>query len=124
MKIDQSFIRDLATEAGNRAVVRATVSLCHDLGYRVVAEGVETQETLDLVAAAGCDEAQGFIFGQPLTAEAFATWFRAWGAEKRPGTSAPPQPSVGSAFTTAGAASNTLSLSSLSVTPEIPRTNA
>jgi EAL domain-containing protein (putative c-di-GMP-specific phosphodiesterase class I) len=124
VKIDQSFIRDLATEAGNRAVVRATVSLCHDLGYRVVAEGVETQETLDLVAAAGCNEAQGFIFGQPLTAEAFATWFRAWGAEKRPGTSAPPQPSVGSAFTTAGAASNTLSLSSLSVTPEIPRNNA
>ena len=78
VKIDQSFIRGLANEAGNLAVVRATVSLCHDLGYRVVAEGVETQEALDLVAAAGCDEAQGYFFGQPLAAADFAAWFRAW----------------------------------------------
>jgi EAL domain-containing protein (putative c-di-GMP-specific phosphodiesterase class I) len=61
--------------------VRATVTLCHDLGYRVVAEGVETQEALDLVAAAGCDEAQGFFFGQPLPADDFAAWFRAWAPE-------------------------------------------
>ncbi len=90
VKIDQSFIRDLATEAGNRAVVRATVSLCHDLGYRVVAEGVETKETLDLVAAAGCDEAQGFFFAQPLPAEAFAAWFREWmpDAQVRAGSTA------------------------------------
>jgi EAL domain-containing protein (putative c-di-GMP-specific phosphodiesterase class I)/GGDEF domain-containing protein len=79
VKIDQSFIRGLASEAGNLAVVRATVSLCHDLGYRVVAEGVETREALDLVAAAGCDEAQGYLFGQPLAADDFAAWFRAWG---------------------------------------------
>ena len=84
VKIDQSFIRDLATEAGNLAVVRATVSLCHDLGYRVVAEGVETQEALDLVAAAGCDEAQGYVFAQPLGAEDFAAWFRAWVPEAGP----------------------------------------
>jgi EAL domain-containing protein (putative c-di-GMP-specific phosphodiesterase class I)/GGDEF domain-containing protein len=83
VKIDQSFIRGLAHEAGNLAVVRATVSLCHDLGYRVVAEGVETQEALDLVAAAGCDEAQGYFFGQPLPAEDFAAWFRAWAPEAR-----------------------------------------
>ena len=81
VKIDQSFIRGLANEAGNLAVVRATVSLCHDLGYRVVAEGVETQEALDLVAAAGCDEAQGFFFGQPLPADDFAAWFQAWAPE-------------------------------------------
>jgi EAL domain-containing protein (putative c-di-GMP-specific phosphodiesterase class I)/GGDEF domain-containing protein len=78
VKIDQSFIRDLATEAGNRAVVRATVSLCHDLGYRVVAEGVETQEALDLVTEAGCDEAQGYLFAQPVPAEAFVEWYRGW----------------------------------------------
>jgi EAL domain-containing protein (putative c-di-GMP-specific phosphodiesterase class I)/GGDEF domain-containing protein len=88
VKIDQSFIRGLANEAGNLAVVRATVSLCHDLGYRVVAEGVETQEALDLVAAAGCDEAQGYLFGQPLAAEDFAAWFRAWAPEARPQLSA------------------------------------
>ena len=84
VKIDQSFIRDLATEAGNRAVVRATVSLCHDLGYRVVAEGVETQEALDVVTAAGCDEAQGYFFARPLPAQAFAAWFRAWQPNARP----------------------------------------
>ena len=78
VKIDQSFIRNLANEAGNRAVVKATVSLCHDLGYRVVAEGVETQEALELVTAAGCDEAQGYLFAQPLSAEGFAAWYRAW----------------------------------------------
>jgi EAL domain-containing protein (putative c-di-GMP-specific phosphodiesterase class I)/GGDEF domain-containing protein len=88
VKIDQSFIRGLANEAGNLAVVRATVSLCHDLGYRVVAEGVETQEALDLVAAAGCDEAQGFVFAQPLPAEDFAAWFRAWGPDSQPQASA------------------------------------
>jgi EAL domain-containing protein (putative c-di-GMP-specific phosphodiesterase class I)/GGDEF domain-containing protein len=84
VKIDQSFIRDLETEAGNRAVVRATVSLCHDLGYRVVAEGVETQEVLDLVTAAGCDEAQGYLFARPLPAEAFTLWFRSWQSDARP----------------------------------------
>jgi EAL domain-containing protein (putative c-di-GMP-specific phosphodiesterase class I)/GGDEF domain-containing protein len=88
VKIDQSFIRGLASEAGNLAVVRATVSLCHDLGYRVVAEGVETQEALDLVAAAGCDEAQGYLFGQPLAPEDFAAWFRAWAPDARPKLSA------------------------------------
>ena len=75
-KIDQSFIRNLATEAGNRAVVRATVSLCHDLGYRVVAEGVETKAALDLVTAAGCDEAQGFLFAEPLPPQSFIAWFK------------------------------------------------
>ena len=88
VKIDQSFIRGLANEAGNLAVVRATVSLCHDLGYRVVAEGVETQEALDLVAEAGCDEAQGYFFGQPLPADDFAAWFRAWTPEAVMGASA------------------------------------
>jgi len=88
VKIDQSFIRGVAHEAGNLAVVRATVSLCHDLGYRVVAEGVETQEALDLVVSAGCDEAQGYLFGQPLPAADFAAWFRAWAADARPRLSA------------------------------------
>ncbi len=88
VKIDQSFIRGLANEAGNLAVVRATVALCHDLGYRVVAEGVETQEALDLVAEAGCDEAQGYFFGQPLPAEDFAAWFRAWTPDAGMGASA------------------------------------
>jgi EAL domain-containing protein (putative c-di-GMP-specific phosphodiesterase class I)/GGDEF domain-containing protein len=78
VKIDQSFIRNLATDAGNRAVVRATVSLCHDLGYRVVAEGVETQEALDLIAEAGCDEAQGYLFAQPVPADAFLDWYQDW----------------------------------------------
>ena len=52
--------------------------------YRVVAEGVETQEALDLVTAAGCDEAQGYFFGQPLSAKDFAVWFRAWSPASRP----------------------------------------
>ena len=78
VKIDQSFVRDLAIDGRKRSLVSTMVSLAHDLGYRVVAEGVETREVLALVEGAGCDEAQGYLFGRPMAPESFVTWRRDW----------------------------------------------
>jgi EAL domain-containing protein (putative c-di-GMP-specific phosphodiesterase class I) len=75
LKIDQSFIRPLAASEHDRKLVRAIIQMAHDLGYRVVAEGVADQAAFDLLAAWGCDEAQGFHIAQPLEAGVMADWF-------------------------------------------------
>ncbi|WP_250285619.1 MULTISPECIES: putative bifunctional diguanylate cyclase/phosphodiesterase [unclassified Frankia] len=69
VKIDESFVRDAAGGRASRAIVRATVALAHDLGLRVVAEGVEDAETLNALSALGCDLAQGAFISPPGTAE-------------------------------------------------------
>jgi diguanylate cyclase (GGDEF)-like protein len=66
VKIDKSFVRDLAKDENGRAIVRATVGLAHALGFTVVAEGVEDQNTLAIVRELGCDEVQGFHIARPL----------------------------------------------------------
>jgi diguanylate cyclase (GGDEF)-like protein len=70
LKLDQTFVADLATEERERdlELVRSTIGLGHALGLRVVAEGIETQETLSLLAALGCDLAQGFLISRPMPA--------------------------------------------------------
>jgi EAL domain-containing protein (putative c-di-GMP-specific phosphodiesterase class I)/GGDEF domain-containing protein len=77
VKIDQSFIRDLVTDERKRSLVSTIISLSHDLGYRVVAEGVETRRVMDLVEAATCDEAQGYFFGRAMAPDDFMAWCRA-----------------------------------------------
>ncbi|MRX07274.1 EAL domain-containing protein [Pseudoduganella sp. FT25W] len=72
VKIDQSFIRDLAGDPRQQALVTAMITLSQELGHRVVAEGVETAPVLDFLRRAGCDEVQGYLFARPLEAEAFA----------------------------------------------------
>lgn len=74
VKLDQSFIRVLATSARDRAIVKAAILMAHELGYRVVAEGVETAEICAMVAGWGCDEGQGYYIGRPMTAEALKLW--------------------------------------------------
>ena len=71
LKIDQCFIRDLATDPSDAAIVRAIVSLGHSLELAVVAEGVETEEQLAHLRNEGCDEVQGFYLGKPMPAEEF-----------------------------------------------------
>jgi EAL domain-containing protein (putative c-di-GMP-specific phosphodiesterase class I)/GGDEF domain-containing protein len=74
VKIDQSFIRDLASDTRQQALVTAMITLSQDLGHRVVAEGVESRAVLDFLRRAGCEEAQGYLFAAPLEAEVFSAY--------------------------------------------------
>ncbi|MCF8168269.1 MAG: EAL domain-containing protein, partial [Rhodoferax sp.] len=76
LKIDQSFVRDLDLEQDDGAIVRAIVQMAHGLGFKTIAEGVETQHQIDFLRAQGCDELQGYFFGRPMPAEAFAQLLR------------------------------------------------
>jgi diguanylate cyclase (GGDEF)-like protein/PAS domain S-box-containing protein len=69
LKIDHSFIRDITTDPEDAMITLAIIGLAHSLKLKVVAEGVETQEQLELLAANGCDEIQGYYFSVPTTAE-------------------------------------------------------
>ncbi|MDQ1454727.1 MAG: diguanylate cyclase [Actinomycetota bacterium] len=77
LKLDRSFLADVTTDGRARSIVQSTVDLAHSLGLRMVAEGVETAETLELLVAMGCDEAQGFYIGRPVTAAEAAETARA-----------------------------------------------
>jgi EAL domain-containing protein (putative c-di-GMP-specific phosphodiesterase class I) len=78
LKVDQSFVRDITGTERERTLVRSMITLGHDLGYRVVAEGIETAEARDLLIEMGCDEGQGYYFGRPMTADAFDAWLGDW----------------------------------------------
>ncbi|TMF05874.1 MAG: EAL domain-containing protein [Chloroflexi bacterium] len=70
LKIDRSFVRELASDEHDLAIVRAAISLGHDLGLRIVAEGIEDAETWDRLRRLGCDVAQGYFIGRPMPASA------------------------------------------------------
>jgi EAL domain-containing protein (putative c-di-GMP-specific phosphodiesterase class I) len=83
IKIDQSFVRRLATDAGSRAITSAVLSLGRSLGKTVVAEGVETAEQALLLKAASCDQVQGFYFGRPMPGDDVPKFIANWrGAEQ------------------------------------------
>ena len=84
LKIDRSFVRDLGTDADSRAIVDAIVRLAHALGLVVVAEGVETVEQRDLLAAIGCDELQGWLFAPAMPAAQARAWIDARAADASP----------------------------------------
>jgi EAL domain-containing protein (putative c-di-GMP-specific phosphodiesterase class I)/GAF domain-containing protein len=78
VKIDQSFVRNLSQTSGpDFVLVETMIGLAHKLGFRVVAEGVETPEAAAVLAASGCNEAQGFWFGRPMEADQFGRWLAA-----------------------------------------------
>jgi EAL domain-containing protein (putative c-di-GMP-specific phosphodiesterase class I) len=83
VKIDQSFIRKLDTADGDDTLVRSMIGLFQDLGFRVVAEGVETEGVLQKLRSMKCDEAQGFLFSRPAETPAFEDWVRSSEARVR-----------------------------------------
>lgn len=71
LKIDQSFVRDIASDGDNATIVSAVIGMGRNLQQRVIAEGVETTKQLDLLKEKRCDEGQGFHFSHPLPADSF-----------------------------------------------------
>ena len=76
LKIDQSFIRNLDSTSGDGVIVRSTIEMSHNLGLKVVAEGVEFAPSLKLLKQWNCDTAQGYLISRPLNAMAFEMWMR------------------------------------------------
>ncbi|TKB07033.1 bifunctional diguanylate cyclase/phosphodiesterase [Desulforhopalus sp. IMCC35007] len=80
LKIDKSFVTDLQKSRDNAAIVNAIIQLAHNLGLKVVAEGVEDKKTFDHLKILACDIQQGFWIGEPFDAEAFEKWLDHWEA--------------------------------------------
>ncbi|MGE3644951.1 MAG: EAL domain-containing protein [Beijerinckiaceae bacterium] len=72
IKIDASFVRDMLNDKSCAAIIRAVTGLARELGIRITAEGVETQEQLEVLKSEGCAEVQGYLISEPLAADEFA----------------------------------------------------
>jgi diguanylate cyclase (GGDEF)-like protein len=78
LKIDKSFVQDAPNEASDAAIAKTIVALGKGLGLAVLAEGVETTAQLDFLADIGCDYAQGYLIGRPMTGEACTEWIKTY----------------------------------------------
>ena len=87
IKIDKSFVKDLAHDAGNQHIVRAVIDLAHAFHYKVVAEGVESEDVLDVLKGMQCDIAQGFLFARPQPQADFIQFLTDYGRKALPVTS-------------------------------------
>jgi diguanylate cyclase (GGDEF)-like protein len=74
IKIDKSFVSDMTSDENDLSIVRSIIELGHNLGLKVVAEGVENKAVLDSLAALGCDHCQGYYISHPLPYERFQSW--------------------------------------------------
>lgn len=83
LKIDQSFVFGMTTNNNDAVIVRSTIDLAHNLGLHAIAEGVETQDTLDMLATLNCDIAQGYLMGRPMPIEELNQWLinSPWGLQ-------------------------------------------
>lgn len=76
LKIDTPFVTDMSNADNDAVIVRSTIGLAHNLGLTVVAEGVEYQDTWDLLEILRCDTAQGYFLSRPLPEEKFLAWIK------------------------------------------------
>jgi EAL domain-containing protein (putative c-di-GMP-specific phosphodiesterase class I) len=85
IKADRSFVTTLSSVKDDAVIVRSIIDLAHNLGVKVVAEGVEDEETMDLLIEYGCDEAQGYYFSRPVPGEELEPWLEssAFGLPRR-----------------------------------------
>lgn len=77
IKIDRSFLENLHVDSRACAIVRSIIELAHNLGIKVIAEGVETEQQYSLLRDLGCDEFQGYLICRPSEPEAAITWWNA-----------------------------------------------
>ena len=94
LKIDRSFVLDLATSEDACAIVDAVIRMAHALSLTVVAEGVETEAQRRLLVRLGCDELQGYLFAKPMTPRLLATWAREPAAPPAPAAPTVPPPAL------------------------------
>jgi len=78
IKIDQSFVRHLVPASTDLALCKAIIVMAHELGMKVIAEGIETTQQRDLLAAAGCDYGQGYLFARPMPVQDFEAFLAQW----------------------------------------------
>ncbi|QXW44472.1 putative bifunctional diguanylate cyclase/phosphodiesterase [Pseudomonas amygdali] len=76
LKIDRAFIKDITSNHEDAAITRAVIVLAHELGLKVIAEGVETVDQLALLVTYGCDQMQGYLFSKPVISEACASMIK------------------------------------------------
>jgi EAL domain-containing protein (putative c-di-GMP-specific phosphodiesterase class I) len=88
LKIDQSFVRELAASPDDRAIVEAIIGLAKNFDLRVIAEGVETHDQLAFMRGHSCDDVQGYYFSRPVTAKAFSQLLRTGILNPRPDSAA------------------------------------
>jgi len=91
LKIDKSFVLNMERDAGDAKIVRSTIDLGHNMGLKVVAEGLENLAVWELLAKMGCDQGQGYYISKPMPAEQLAAWLAAWvppGAQAESGAEA------------------------------------
>jgi diguanylate cyclase (GGDEF)-like protein len=84
LKIDRSFVLNLDRDDNDLHIVRSTIGMAHNMGLKVVAEGVETESVAGKLKGLGCDGAQGYLFSRPLNADDFLAWARASHAAQPP----------------------------------------
>ncbi|HEY9202033.1 MAG TPA: EAL domain-containing protein [Gammaproteobacteria bacterium] len=83
LKIDQSFVRNITTDAHDKSIVATIISMANNLGFTTIAEGVETEQQLDILRQLGCDEVQGYFYSKPLPADQFEAFARDKNSETR-----------------------------------------
>ncbi len=99
LKIDRSFVSGMSVSPENRTIVSTIISLAHSLGLKVVAEGVETEEQLNLLRLLKCDQMQGFLLSRPVASEEIASSLHGKNVRARGAEAMPSHPKYGGGVT-------------------------